>query len=55
MKAKLKQLVDTIVSTYNLLTGGYIKKPTKPPVKKTNFEKYCDENPSALECRIYDN
>lgn len=21
---------------------------------KTNFDRYCDENPDALECRIYD-
>lgn len=24
---------------------------TKP---KNNFEKYCDDNPDAAECRIYD-
>ncbi|MCU0550033.1 MAG: Calvin cycle protein CP12 [Leptolyngbya sp. Prado105] len=21
---------------------------------KNNFEKYCDDNPDALECRVYD-
>ncbi|MGK7891009.1 MAG: Calvin cycle protein CP12 [Leptolyngbyaceae cyanobacterium] len=23
-------------------------------VKKTNFEKYCDDNPEAAECRVYE-
>ncbi|MDJ0579353.1 Calvin cycle protein CP12 [Crocosphaera sp.] len=23
-------------------------------VPKTGFEKYCDENPDAVECRVYD-
>ncbi|NET50696.1 MAG: hypothetical protein F6K09_18810 [Merismopedia sp. SIO2A8] len=23
-------------------------------VKKTDFEKYCDENPDADECRLYE-
>lgn len=22
--------------------------------KKSNFEKYCDDNPDAQECRLYD-
>lgn len=22
--------------------------------QKTSFEKYCDDNPDAVECRIYD-
>jgi hypothetical protein len=24
------------------------------PVAKTNFEKYCGDNPDAVECRIYE-
>lgn len=24
-------------------------------VEKTSFQKYCDENPDADECRVYDN
>jgi hypothetical protein len=24
------------------------------PVVKTNFEKYCGDNPDAVECRIYE-
>ena len=28
------------------------QKETKPA--KTNFEKYCDDNPEADECRIYE-
>lgn len=24
------------------------------PQPKTNFQIYCDEHPSALECRIYE-
>ncbi len=27
------------------------KKQVKP---KTSFEQYCDENPEAAECRLYD-
>ena len=28
------------------------KREAKP--KKTGFEQYCDENPDAVECRLYD-
>lgn len=28
------------------------QKQVHPP--KTSFEKYCDDNPDAAECRIYD-
>lgn len=24
------------------------------PKQKTSLEKYCDENPEAVECRMYD-
>jgi poly(3-hydroxybutyrate) depolymerase len=27
---------------------------TKTEQKKTSLEKYCDDNPEAAECRIYD-
>ena len=27
----------------------------KEAPQKTNFQKYCDENPEAVECRIDDN
>ena len=27
----------------------------KPEGPTESFKKYCEENPSALECRIYDN
>jgi hypothetical protein len=31
--------------------AAHQRESTKP---KNNFEKYCDDNPDALECRVYD-
>jgi hypothetical protein len=31
--------------------ASHQRETTKP---KSNFEKYCDDNPDALECRVYD-
>jgi hypothetical protein len=28
---------------------------SKEGAPKTSFEKYCDDNPDADECRVYDN
>jgi hypothetical protein len=43
-----------MTSLYLWLKRNLFKYNKKPKVKMTNFQKYCQENPSAPECRIYD-
>jgi hypothetical protein len=40
---------------YRWLVGLFVKTKKKTKKQKTNFEIYCELNPGARECRIYEN
>lgn len=39
--------------TVEELQSEYAHQRSEQP-KKTSFEKYCEDNPEAAECRVYD-
>jgi hypothetical protein len=50
-------ITGTFLQRINMSVENNKDKETEKKVeeKKTSFEKYCDENPEAVECRVYDN
>jgi hypothetical protein len=45
----------TMTTFYRWLVGLFAKTKKKTKKQKTNFEIYCELNPGARECRIYEN
>lgn len=50
-------ITGTFSQRINMSQENTKNKETEKKVeeKKSSFEKYCDENPEAVECRVYDN